>query len=466
MKRFNVPGETTIIRSSRIINQIKTLTVNQSLRFELIRGGIGCTVIKVLNALLSLSLTIVLARVLGSDQYGVYAYLFALISILSLPVQFGLPTLIMRETAKAKVNENWSLLRGVWRWATAIAVSASILIGLSAAIIAWYLLDETSERYFNTLIWALILLPFLALGKLRDAALRGLSRVVQGQLSELIIRPALLLILIFSISLANTDLNASHAMALHALAAGTAFIIGTILLRLALPTPLRNRPIPTYNSKLWAYSAVPLAFSAGMQLVNQHTDIMMLGFYVPDNQIGIYNIAVKCSILLSFGFQIINMIVVPYFSKFYNQGEFKKLQRLVLISSRITLATTAIATIVIVLFGQRLLNFAFGPEYQSALLPLIILCVGQIVNATAGPAGSLLNMTNNEKSTATALAFSAVSNIALNTFLIPFYQLTGAAIATSTSMALLHITLWVQAMRRTTVNTSPFQFQSLNSGLR
>ena len=46
--------------------------------------------------------------------------------------------------------------------------------------------------------------------------------------------------------------------------------------------------------------------------------------------------------------------------------------------------------LVIVLFGGFIIRTAFGEEYAAAYAPLVILCIGQIVNASMGSVGSLL----------------------------------------------------------------------------
>jgi len=61
---------------------------------ELVRNGIGSLILKFTFVLLSFGLTVTLARLLGVDGYGVYAYVFALVSLLAIPAEFGLPNLM------------------------------------------------------------------------------------------------------------------------------------------------------------------------------------------------------------------------------------------------------------------------------------------------------------------------------------------------------------------------------------
>ena len=73
--------------------------------------------LKVTYAGLTFLATILLVRLLGAAAYGVFAYIFALITVLSIPAQFGLPPLVLRETAKGIARKDAALVKGIWVWA-------------------------------------------------------------------------------------------------------------------------------------------------------------------------------------------------------------------------------------------------------------------------------------------------------------------------------------------------------------
>ena len=87
---------------------------------------------------------------------------------------------------------------------------------------------------------------------------------------------------------------------------------------------------------------------------------------------------------------------------------------------------------------------------------LKILCIGQLVNASVGSVGVLLDMTGNEKDSAGAIGLGAGANVALNALLIPRYGVEGAAIATATSIVIRNILLSVRVRQR--LNISPTIF--------
>lgn len=156
-------------------NRLAAILKDQGLRGQLLRGGIGSIVVNVASTLLAVLVTVVLARALGPEQYGVYAYIFALVSLIAILAQFGLPNLVVRETAKAQAREQWGLMRGLWRWTSVTAGLIATVIAALAGIIAWIFADRFNALQLETLGFGLLLVPLIALGNLRGAALRGLE---------------------------------------------------------------------------------------------------------------------------------------------------------------------------------------------------------------------------------------------------------------------------------------------------
>lgn len=110
-------------------------------------------------------------RVLGPEQYGIYSYVLAIVSILAIPAMFGLPSLIVRETAKAEVKQEWGKMRGLWFWANSLTVSLSIIIALITAVVLWLNRDNFTQMQFFTFAWGIAFIPLSALAALRNASL-------------------------------------------------------------------------------------------------------------------------------------------------------------------------------------------------------------------------------------------------------------------------------------------------------
>ena len=436
-----------------------------TLRGQLVRGGVGSLTINITHNLLTLAMTIVLARILGAANYGVYAYVYALVSILTMPAQFGLPPLIVRVTARSHAVMEWGTIKGVFRWSNFIAILLSIAVVLIVGGIAVYFAAQFSLPQLETLAWGLILMPLLVLGNLRGAALRGLRKVVQSQLTEKILRPGFFTISILCVALlySGDELTAQMAMALHALSAGLAFLIGAWLLQRARPREV-NSAKPLYESRRWMKSVIPLALTAGMLLVNQYTDILMLGIFRSSEEVGIYRVSMQGAMLVTFGISAIAMVVSPYIARFHAQGDLKRLQKLLTLTARFGAAVALVFFVIYVFLGDRVLSLFFGNDYVLGLHALVILSFGRLANAVAGPVVFLFNMTGHERRMARSVAFAMAVNIFLNFLLIPSFGMEGAAAASAITLIAWNFLLCRTAHKILGVDTSVFGFSEANRG--
>lgn len=441
------------------LKRLRALSTGKGLRAQLLRGGVGSLFIKVIHALLTFLIAVLLARILDPAGYGAYSFVLALLTVLAIPAQFGLPNLVIRETAKAQSEEAWGLMKGVWRWANTIALSLSLSIGLIAIVAVLKIGHHFDPVVVSTFGVGLLLVPLTAIGNLRGAALCGLRNVVQGQLPELALRPAFLALAILSFLLLapSAQFTPYLAMAMTACAALFAFIIGTWLLLKNSPPELRQTDIkPVYLHRNWIASVLPMALIAGMHLINKHTDVLMLGWFLTPEDVGRYAVAAQGAMLVVFGLNAANMVVSPHFARLYVQGDLVRLQRLVTVSARAIFAVALPTVLLLVFAGEQLLRIVFGEAYTHASSALAILALGQLVNATMGSVGFLLTMTGHEREVARGVAIAAACNVGLNLFLIPPYGLEGAAIATAVSTALWNVILWRSVSRHLGIRSTAF----------
>jgi len=399
------------------------------------RGGIGGIVIKVAQVLITFATTTLLARTCGSDGYGVYVFVFAVLQLLGIPAELGTSVLLVREVAACAAKGQWGALRGVIRRSRFVVGGVSVGLGALTLLVALVGAGDPGShdgRLFATFLAGSALLPLIALTNLHAASLRGLGEIVKGQLPGLIIRPGAFLVLALVASYAGTrgPLSPQLAMRLHAIGAAGAFVVGWMLLARAMPTVVR-RAVPEYEMKRWARSSLSLTFIAGLQIINSQTDIVMLGLFRTPDVVGVYRVAVQCSLLVVLGLDIANMVVSPLMSRLYSEGDLVRLQRLTRVSARLVLASAIPVALVFGLFGSWILGRIFGAEYVAGLVPLGILAAGQIVNASAGAVVMLLNMTGREASVARGFVVSGVLNVVLNLAFIPRWGMNGAAAATA-----------------------------------
>lgn len=422
---------------------------------KLLRTGGGTFVVRIAALLATFVGSIVLARGLGPSGFGVYSYAFAIVTLLAVPVQLGVPTLIVRETARGKTEGNWARVRGIWWWAGSRVMIASVLIVTAGLSVVLLLRDSISPDQFWTLVFAFALIPLIALGRVRGAALRGLGHIVKGQLPEEVLRPVFLMTLVaIPVWLLAEDLTPYRAMAFHAVAAGLAFIIGFVLLIKARPADMLRETRRETDSPAWMAALWPLTLIAGLEVITQQTDVLMIGFWKPAEDVGYYKIAMSAAALTGFGLRVVSLTVGPQVVRHCTNKNTTELAHLAKWSAGFGLLFTVPVVIIFGFWGSDILTLVYGAAFANAYAPLLILVVSQVVNSFFGICLLLLNMSGHERDSLRGVMMSTGANVVLNAILIPMYGIVGAAMATLLSVAFLNLIVWRLVRLRLGIDSS------------
>ena len=419
---------------------------------QLLRGTGGSAVVQAANILLALAAGVVLARTLGPESYGTYTFVLSIVTLLSLPAKAGLPTLLVREIAKNQVKRQWGLLRGILKFSNGLALGYATVVAAagSGLVLSGVILGNSASA--TSFAWGLWLLPLMALEATRTASLRGLRWVVTAQLPEKIVRPALMIVLVGGAAITGTTLNPDTALQFQLVGAFVAFLVGAFVLVKALPRDVTNA-IPEYAVRPWLASLAPLTFFVGLKLLDSQVAIIFLGFLSTPEDVGLFKVAATGAGLVTFSLMAVNMALAPQLARLYNAGEKEKLQRVVTLSVRAVCAISLPVALVLIVWGEPIVGFVFGNEYSGAADALAILCIGQLINTSAGSVGAVLSMTGNDQLVFIGALLALTVNTVLALVLIPAYGLTGAAVSFAVSISTWNIFLSIMAWSKLGINT-------------
>lgn len=432
----------------------------EGLKGQLLRGGVGSVAVKIGSTLLNVLLAVVLARTLGAESFGVYSFVFALITILAIPAQMGLPNLVVRETAKSQATGDWALMRGLWRWSSLMALSMSAALMALGGAAAWIFAANLPDGGLAVFYWGLVLVPLVALGNLRGAALRGLRHVVQGQLPEFILRPAFLIMLVLAahFGLSARALTASDAMMLHAVASLVAFIIGAWLLLRARPESLRAMKPGKVTGTVWLAAAMPLALMEGALILNDNIGILVFGVVASTEEVALLKVSLQLGGFVTFGFLAINAIAAPYIAKLYNEGSHEELRILIRRAAQVSTLAAIPVFAAFFFYGKTIITTLFGDSFVGAYPSLVILSVGQCANALTGCVGALLYMTSHEGHVAKSVGIASLLNLILTLLLGLYMGIVGAALASAFALIIWNVLLFIGARRLTNISSIAFGF--------
>lgn len=404
------------------------ITIATAFRSRLARSARRTLGLRIVGYALQFLSGVLLARFLGPEGYGVFAFPISVITLLALPATLGLPQLVTRLVSKYHARNENGILRGLLTKTTQIGlIGAAVLAtvaGASYALFSWN--HSTGERI--TFYVALVMLPFLTLGSLRAAALRGLGKVPSASVPENVVQPGLFivsfLVLQWGFGLSG---RAEMAMVLRLVSTIGAFAVGTILL------VHRTAQIPkdedaTYYVRDWLRSAVPFLVLGAGNLINNEMGVVLVGFLRPMADVGLYRTVVRGATLAGFVLTAISTVIGPEISRLWTIGDRKTLQKLITVSTSAMAATTVCIGGALMAGALPILKLVFGPQFVAGVWTLRILCIGQIISALAGAVGPLMNMTGHQKQSALAMLIAASVNVLVTSALLPKFGINGAAI--------------------------------------
>lgn len=402
-----------------------------------------------------------LARWLGPEEYGVYAYVLATVLLLATPLQNAIRALIVRETSQALESNEWSFVTGIWHWASYLTALLTLVFGVFALALARTISTDRPAIGVTPIYFGLLLLPLLVLCTSKGAALTGLRYVVLGQLPDNVLRPILfltMLVLVY-IFFPTLEWSAHGALGLLVGSAVITLLSMGFLLRWRCPKVLSLAP-RRYRHKFWSSALGPLALASGLQVVNSHADILVLGLFSPVSEVGIYRAVTQLASIIMFGLGVINLIAEPDVARLHAAGQIVQLQQVVTKYARLAFLLAVPVVAVSLIFGDDILELLFGEDYRGGYGPLVILVIGQVINVAMGSVGLLLNMTGHEKAVARGVAVAAMLNVPLNFILIPYWGASGAAFASTVSLVVWNLLLWRQVYRRLGIESTILKFNN------
>lgn len=412
-------------------------------------GTLGVTLS---GAAISFGTAVALGRWLGPAGYGAYTYSMTWAMLLALLAGMGLSKVVVRNVAMYVSTERWALARGMMRYAQGSVVVASLL--LAGAVTVVIRVVDPAGGMSRPVMYAMALVPLLALTEQQAAALRGLHHIVSSAVPAKLVRPLVFLVVAACCVGLAGRLSAVSAVTCQIAAAAVALGLAVVLARRVTP-PQVSGATAALEVRAWALAGVAMLMVAAMNVINKRTDVLMLGILAGARPTGIYQAGSRAADLVLFVARAANATSAPSIARAKAQEDHEALQRAVshnvLFASLLGLGIG----IALLVFGRPLL-LLFGPGFAAAYGPMSVLVGFTLFNAACGPVGTTLVMTGHERVTAVVITCGALLNVALNAVFIPLWGPVGAALASGITMAGWNLAMLVAVRKLVDVRTSLF----------
>jgi O-antigen/teichoic acid export membrane protein len=402
--------------------------------------------IRVFSAGLIYLSQILLARWMGSFEFGIYVYVWTLVSVIGDLSDLGFATSAQRFVPEYAKRGAFDLLRGFLSRSRWLAVGSAAVIAATGILTIHLLQPYLASYLVLPLSIAFAVLPFYSLMQVQDGIARAYNWIHVALLPPYVVRHLVMLTIVSAAYLLNFPNKAETAVTAVAVALaltviGQTFVLNRKLARAVAPGP------QAYEVKTWFSVSLPILIVEGFYLLLTNVDIVILQHFRSPDDVAVYYAAAKTLALITFVHFAVSAAVGHRFSEYHVTSDHDRLNTILSDSIRWTFWASLAASVVVLAMGRPLLSL-FGARFIEGYHLMLILVAGLMARASVGPVERLLNMLGEQRACAAVYATAFALNLVLCVVLIPHIGVDGAAVATSTALIVESILLFVVTRRR------------------
>lgn len=372
--------------------------------------------------------SVILGRYLGVEALGIYFFAISVYRISESAAPCGVTLSTVREVGAARATGSWATIRKLARQSVVFCIALGLIFGaviwFGSSVIARAFEGEVHAE--DAVRWmGLAIAPGCGAVALA-AVLRGLGKQSTANILGSMVVPfvATLVFVLWTHDQSYLGAVIAFILAQFAALASLAFFVMWLT---------RGQSKLTDDGHSLFRGALPLWIVTLASLGNDSLGVVMLGLLGTPSDVGIFGVAVRLAMPLSFLGASIQAVYEPKFAGFYKTGNYADLHREFRTALRHSFILAGGMLVSMALLAEPLL-LLFGPEFVSAKPAFLIILAGTCAMAAFGPSGSFMTMTHKAQYNAwVAIATLPMAGILLY-ILIPLYGGLGAAMGTSAAL--------------------------------
>jgi O-antigen/teichoic acid export membrane protein len=403
-----------------------------------VRGGFHVMWGLVASTVISAAGTIIIALLLGADNYGLYAIALTAPNLIVLFRDWGVNFAMIRYTAQSKAEDKAANIRGIFMSGLIFEIAVGIALSLISFLLSGFLATTVFIR--PTIVPLLQIASFIiltsALVSTATAAFTGVEKMHLNSImvvSQSILKTALIIALVL---LGLGTYGAITGFTIATLLAGLIGIMLMFTIYRSLPNLNGSKLEIGGNIKTMLKYGLPLSIGAilGGFLVQYYN--FLLYIYVSDNAIiGNYAMAQNFVVLITFFATPVTTMLFPAFSKLDHQKDHETLENVFQTSVKYaSLLVVPVAAIIMVL-AQPAISTLFGNTYAEAPLFLALLAITYLYTILGYLSiGSLINGQGQTSFNLIIAMITAALGFPLGFILISNYGALGLIVTTLTTI--------------------------------
>lgn len=427
------------------------------------RTALVAFAVRVISAALAFVIQVILARVMGQFEYGIYVFVWVFVVMAGNLSCLGFHSSVIKLIGQYQEADDLNHIRGLASGSRIFSMLVATCVALTGVAFIHFFADLVPTYYLVPIMLGAIALPMIALGDMLDGTSRAHNWPFVALSPTYLMRPLLILLLFLSAFLMDFETSAQTALICAIMAAYitslTQFFIVTRKLNHTYKKGERSQ-----DMRAWLQATLPIFVIESLNFLMTNADVLIVGFALPPDQVAIYYATAKIMALVHFVYFAVKASAGPKFSELAAKGNITELEAAAQQSARWCFWPTLLVGSVVVLMGPFLLSL-FGSGFSQGHMVMAILLMGILLKALLGPGEVLLVMVNQQRICALIYAIAFSANLLLNMILIPQYGINGAAFATTLAMVFETILLYLLIKSRVGIAMFAFCRQNPQSAL-
>ena len=389
---------------------------------------------------------ILLARWMGSFEFGVYVYVWTWLVLVGGLAPLGIAYSAQRFIPEYGASKDLDRLRGFLTGSRFLSFGLGVAVAAIGLALILVFGGRIAPYYFVPFLLALACIPLFTLSSAQDGIARSFNWIHIALVPSFVAQPLVILAIVAVCYASGVPAVAVTAMAAAAAAIWVTVILQAVLLQRRLAREVAAGP-RRYEITHWFRTALPIFLVDGFYFLLTYTDILVLQLFVDSSEIGIYYAATKTLVLISFIYYAVSAAFAHRFSEAHFAGRRDQLEAFINEAVRWTFWPSLAMAAILLVLGKWILML-FGAGFAEGYPLLFVLAMGLLARASVGPAERLLIMVGEQRVCAAIYATAFTVNLVLCFALVAWLGLIGAAISTATALTVESVLLFVMARRR------------------
>jgi len=361
-------------------------------------------------------LFIVIARYMGVEEFGRFAFAVSFTGIFLVIVDYGFCLQIVRDVAVMPENAlllSTSMLNGK----LLLSFISTVVIVISINILNY----PTETKLIVYILWLAFL--FYSFGLFFNSIFRGLNKF-QYETYPTIVLNVIQFVLVLLLLVLNYN---TLSVALVYLASRIVYFLFSIYLvhkkigNLAFCFDMRQ----AFNA---LKKSLPYGIHTILATLYFQLDTVFISFFNGNTEVGHYQAAMRIVLAFMIICEVITSSYFPLIARDYRNDMISFKNTGLDFNKYLILSGGAILS-GLILFADILIRGIYGSGYESSVIIMQLLSVVVFLRFAGGGYAAMITVSDNQNLRAFGVSVSLVVNVILNCILIPVYGAVGAAIA-------------------------------------